>query len=36
MYKPEGLTPFEKTIPPELFYICLAQALREGEEAIED
>ena len=35
MYMPDGLTPFEKTIPPELFYICLAQALREGEEAIE-
>ena len=30
LYLPGGLRPFERTIPPELFYICLAQALQEG------
>ena len=29
MHKPEGLTVFEKFIPPELFYPCLHQAIKD-------
>ena len=27
MFLPEGLTPFQKTIPPEVFYLCYNQAI---------
>ena len=29
MHKPEGLTVFEKLIPPELFYPCLHEAIKD-------
>ena len=29
MLLPSGLTPFEKTVPPEIFYFCIHQAIRE-------
>ena len=30
MVLPGGLTPFEKTIPSEIFYFCLEEARREN------
>ena len=29
MLLPGGLTPFEKIVPPELFYFCLQESLRK-------
>ena len=30
MVLPGGLTPFEKTVPPEIFYFCLRSAIKDG------